>query len=182
MQDCFEFESNLFFLFTGRIFDSFLCFSVSKVVRESSSKLLSNLMFSSILRFIRVFWIVETFLFTGFQKKRETCNRNYRIECSFVSKIGRNHHRNYRIQCSFVSKILRNYWIQCSFVSKNRKRADFIIEIIEFNVLSFPKIVREQNHHRNYHRIQCSFISKIVKERISSSKLLNSMFFRFQKS
>ena len=45
---------------------------------ESSSKLSSNLTFISILRSTRVFRI-----FFYLRKKRETCNRNHRIQRSF---------------------------------------------------------------------------------------------------
>lgn len=118
---------------------------------ESSSKLSSNLTFISILRSTRVFRI-----FFYLRKKRETCNRNHRIQCTFVSKIVRERISSSKLSSNSTFNVISslNLFLFLTrkeketynrLLHKNRifdpffhfqiKRAEIIIEtIIEFNV------------------------------------------------
>lgn len=161
----------------SRIFDPLL-FQSRK--RAKSSKLSSNLTFISILHFIRIFWIVESFSFSGYGRKErrvieiiefnilsfpKSWNNGIIIEIIIEFNV----HFDFTFHaCNFI---VQSFLI---FDTEGKRDVQSFITTLyrNFDPLLFrvSKVIRE-HHHRNYHRIQRSFRFYVPQVCFESSSL-----------
>lgn len=161
----------------SRIFDPLL-FQSRK--RAKSSKLSWNLRYISILHFIRIFWIVESFSFSGYGRKERRVIET--IEFNILS-FPKSWNNGIIIEIIIEFNVHFDFTFHaCNFIVKSflifdtegkRDVQSFITTLYRnFDPLLFrvSKVIRE-HHYRNYHRIQRSFRFYVPRECFESSSL-----------